>query len=108
MLSYYLFIESLKDLLIRNSNSRIINVASNYAGDYDFNDLQFNIRSYESSTVYRQTKQCNRMLTWAAHDMFFANTTTTVNACHPGVVTSPLLQSLGNLQWIMMLLSIEI
>lgn len=95
MLSYYLFIEGLKDTLIQNTQSRIVNVASNYAGDYDFNDLQFSSRSYESNTVYRQSKQCNRMLTWAAHEMHFAGTNTTVNACHPGVVTSPLLQSLG-------------
>jgi retinol dehydrogenase-13 len=81
--------------LLSNSNiSRIVNLASNYAGDLDMGDLMFDKRPYDSNTAYRQSKQCNRMLSWAAASAFEEHGVS-VNACHPGVVTTQLLQGLG-------------
>ncbi len=47
--------------------SRIINVASHYAGGLDIDDINFDNRNYNETLAYKQTKQANRMLTreWA-------------------------------------------
>lgn len=47
--------------------SRIINVASHYAGGLDPDDINFEKRKYGEVAAYQQTKQANRMLTreWA-------------------------------------------
>jgi len=47
--------------------SRIINVASHFAGGLDINDICFDNRSYNGTVAYKKTKQANRMLTreWA-------------------------------------------
>jgi NAD(P)-dependent dehydrogenase (short-subunit alcohol dehydrogenase family) len=42
--------------------ARIVNVASDYAGGLDLNDLNFERRKYSSVAAYKQTKQANRML----------------------------------------------
>ncbi len=49
------------------SPSRIINVASHYAGGLDIDDINFDKRNYNETLAYKQTKQANRMLTreWA-------------------------------------------
>ena len=98
ILSYYAMMEGFAQVLKTNApNSRIVNVASNYAGDLDLSDLFFTRRRYDSNQAYRQAKQANRMLSWAAADQTagFKDSGVTVNACHPGVVTSKLLASLG-------------
>jgi len=92
--SYFLLMNQLRPLLKAGAPSRIVNVASNYAGDLDMKDLQFKTRDFDSTTAYKQSKQANRMLSWAAADLF-ATDKISVHACHPGVVTSPLLQNLG-------------
>lgn len=47
--------------------SRIINVASHFAGGLVIDDINFDNRSYNDMLAYKQTKQANRMLTreWA-------------------------------------------
>jgi NAD(P)-dependent dehydrogenase (short-subunit alcohol dehydrogenase family) len=54
-------------LLEKSGPSRIINVASEYAGGLDLNDINYNKRSYDTTAAYKQSKQANRMLTreWA-------------------------------------------
>ncbi|KAJ1478022.1 hypothetical protein T484DRAFT_1818945 [Baffinella frigidus] len=52
-------------------------------------------REYDATTAYKQSKQANRMITKSAAAELFAGGGVTVMACHPGVVTSPLLQNLG-------------
>ncbi len=74
--------------------ARIVNVASNYAGDLDLDDLQFQRRPYDNRRAYRQSKQANRMLT-AAFAARLAPEKITVNACHPGDVSSRLSNNLG-------------
>jgi NAD(P)-dependent dehydrogenase (short-subunit alcohol dehydrogenase family) len=59
-------------------------------------DLNFKTRNYDSNTAYRQSKQANRMLSWAFHKRLQdKNSLVTVNACHPGVINTQLLQDLG-------------
>eukprot|EP01036_Dinobryon_divergens_P031368 gene31368-40754_t len=98
VLSYYAMMEGFTQVLKANAPySRVVNVASNYAGELDLSDLFFTRRRYDSNEAYRQAKQANRMLSWAAADQTtgFKDSGVTVNACHPGVVTSKLLASLG-------------
>jgi retinol dehydrogenase-12 len=59
----------LMDLLEKSSPSRIINVASEYAGGLDLNDINYDKRSYGTTAAYKQSKQANRMLNreWAKH-----------------------------------------
>lgn len=47
--------------------SRIINVASHFAGGLDIDDINFDKKNYNEALAYKQTKQANRMLTreWA-------------------------------------------
>lgn len=94
VMSYFWMIRELKDVLISSAPSRVVNVASNYAGSMDLNDLQFQRRKYNANTVYQQSKQANRMIS-AAFAEELKNHQVSVNACHPGVVTSPLLSNLG-------------
>jgi len=94
VLSYYLLMTHLRPLLKAAAPSRVVNVASNYAGGLDMKDLQFKNRDFDSTAAYKQCKQANRMMSWAAADLF-ASDKIAVHACHPGVVTSPLLQNLG-------------
>lgn len=90
VVSYWLLMSELKPLLSK-AKGRVVNVASNYAGDLDLKDLMFQRRRYNSNAVYRQTKACNRLLSNAAARQW---KDITVNACHPGVVASPLLNGL--------------
>jgi retinol dehydrogenase-12 len=55
------------DLLAKSNYARIINVASEYAGGLDPNDINYDKRNYDTTAAYKQSKQANRMLTreWA-------------------------------------------
>jgi len=99
VLSYHWLSVCLRDCLAQSArdskmSSRIVNVASNYAGGLKLSDVEFKQRDYENNAAYRQSKQANRMLSTA-----FAKLVKTdnimVNACHPGVVTSQLSGDLG-------------
>ncbi|MEJ2104265.1 MAG: SDR family oxidoreductase [Ignavibacteriaceae bacterium] len=67
VLGHHILTKLLIDHLEKSAPSRIINVASEYAGGLDLNDINFEIRSYDATAAYKQTKQANRMLTreWA-------------------------------------------
>jgi NAD(P)-dependent dehydrogenase (short-subunit alcohol dehydrogenase family) len=75
-------------------DARIVNVASHWAGDLDLNDLEFKTRKYDNDTAYRQSKQANRMLS-AAYAERLKNKGISVNAVHPGNVSSKLSNNLG-------------
>jgi NAD(P)-dependent dehydrogenase (short-subunit alcohol dehydrogenase family) len=96
ILSYFLVMVGLSSLLRRSAPARVINVASNLAGDLELDDLQFARRDYDVMTAYKQAKQANRMLTWhAASTLFAAGEGVACNAMHPGVTTSNILTGLG-------------
>lgn len=74
--------------------SRIVNVASYWAGGLDLSDVEYRKRPYNNDAAYRQSKQADRMLS-----TYFATLLSTkgitVNACHPGDVNSKLSNDLG-------------
>jgi NAD(P)-dependent dehydrogenase (short-subunit alcohol dehydrogenase family) len=72
----------------------VVNVASYWAGDLDLDDLEFRSRPYNNDTAYRQSKQANRMLT-VAFAQRLREHGVTVNACHPGDVSSNVSNNLG-------------
>jgi len=74
--------------------SRIVNVASYWAGDLDIDDLEFRRRCYDNDAAYRQSKQANRMLTVVQAEQL-AEAGIVVNSCHPGDVKSKLSSDLG-------------
>ena len=75
-----------RELLHRLSSppARIVVVASAFAGDLDFDDLQFTRRQYDALTAYRQSKACNRLWSWALATRLPRGST--VNAMTPGFV----------------------
>ena len=94
VMGYFWMIQAFRDILIASALSRIVNVASYWAGDLDMDDLEFKRRRYNNNTAYRQSKQADRMLTSAfTEDLRSFNVT--VNACHPGDVNSQLSNNLG-------------
>jgi NAD(P)-dependent dehydrogenase (short-subunit alcohol dehydrogenase family) len=80
--------------LKQSAPSRVVNVASYWAGDLDLDDLEFEARRYSNGIAYRQSKQANRMLTVAFANRL-AEHDVTVNVCHPGDVNSKLSNDLG-------------
>lgn len=94
IMGYFWMIEALRPALASCAPSRIVNVASYWAGGLDLDDLQFERRPYGNDAAYRQSKQADRMLTvaFAGH---LEPDGIAVNACHPGDVPSKLAKSLG-------------
>ena len=84
VLGYYLLTVDLLDILQASVPARIINVASNFAGNLDLTDLQFNCRDYEGLKAYAQSKACDRMLTWAFARRL-EGSGVTANAMAPGL-----------------------
>jgi NAD(P)-dependent dehydrogenase (short-subunit alcohol dehydrogenase family) len=89
MLGYFLLTEALRPLLARSAPARIVNVASELAHDLDLSDVEFRRRPYEGVAAYAQSKQANRMWTWALARRL-EGTGVTANAMHPGGVNTPL------------------
>jgi NAD(P)-dependent dehydrogenase (short-subunit alcohol dehydrogenase family) len=85
VLGLHLLTELLLDLLKKSSPARIINVASEVAGDLDLSDIQFERRAYSGMKVYGASKQAVRMLTWEQAERL-QGTGVTANAMHPGLV----------------------
>ena len=94
VLGYFWMIDAFTPHLKSGAPSRVVNVASYWAGGLDFSDLEFRRRHYNNDTAYRQSKQADRMLTVAFAERL-APFNITVNSCHPGDVNSALSNSLG-------------
>jgi len=94
VLGYFWMMQAFSGQLIRSAPSRIVNVASYWAGGLTMIDLEFKKRHYNNDEAYRQSKQANRMLTSAFADRF-AGQNVTVVSCHPGDVNSKLSNDLG-------------
>jgi NAD(P)-dependent dehydrogenase (short-subunit alcohol dehydrogenase family) len=65
--------------------SRIVNVVSAMASNYDGNDLDWKSRSYDGMKAYGASKQALRMLTWAQATRL-TGSGVTANAAAPGFV----------------------
>lgn len=94
ILGYFRMTEAFAPALELGAPSRVVNVASYWAGGLDLSDLQFERRRYDNDDAYRQSKQAERMLTVHFAGQL-ARKGITVNACHPGDVNSRLSNSLG-------------
>ncbi len=94
VLGYFWIMDAFTQHLKKAAPSRIVNVASYYAGGLDLGDPEFRMRNYENNSAYRQSKQADRMLSVAFAEKFkpFG---IAVNACHPGEVNSRLSNDLG-------------
>ena len=94
VLGYFWMISYFHPFLKSGTHPRIVNVASYWAGDMDINDLECKSRRYNNDTIYRQSKQADRMLT-AVFAERLKNDGIMVNAVHPGDVNSKLSNNLG-------------
>jgi NAD(P)-dependent dehydrogenase (short-subunit alcohol dehydrogenase family) len=94
VLGYFWMIQAFTDQLEAGAPSRVVNVASYWAGDLDLDDLEFRRRRYDNNRAYRQSKQADRMLT-VAFAARLRPRGVAVNACHPGDVNSRLSNDLG-------------
>lgn len=94
VLGYFWMIQAFKERLFQSAPSRIVNVASYWAGGLKLGDLEFKKRNYNNDEAYRQSKQANRMLSIAFAERF-AEQNVAVVSCHPGDVNSKLSNDLG-------------
>lgn len=94
VLGYFWMIRFFAPYLAQGAPSRVVNVASYWAGDLDLTDLECHRRRYNNNMIYRQSKQANRMLTVVFAEKL-RDQGISVNAAHPGDVNSFLSNSLG-------------
>jgi NAD(P)-dependent dehydrogenase (short-subunit alcohol dehydrogenase family) len=83
VLGYFLLTDLLRGALLAAAPARIINVASGLARGLDLDDVEFNHRPYRGVDAYAQSKQADRMLSWALARRL-RGTGVTANAIHPG------------------------
>jgi len=98
VLGYFWMTRYFSEYMKGLDDARIVNVASYWAGDLDLNDLEFKKRHYDNDTVYRQSKQANRMLTVAFADRLKQHGISVLSA-HPGDVRSKVSTRLGHGGW---------
>jgi NAD(P)-dependent dehydrogenase (short-subunit alcohol dehydrogenase family) len=94
VLGYFLLTQLLLDPLRGAAASRVVNVVSRLAYGLDLSDVEFKRRPYDPLTAYAQSKQADRMLTWALAQRL-ESTSVTANAVTPGVVNTKLLHALA-------------
>lgn len=86
-------------LPLLKAGSRIINLASKMAYGLDLDDVEFKARRYSGMKAYAQSKQANRLWTWALSRRVAAMGVT-ANAVHPGgVKTGIFLKGGGPVAW---------
>jgi NAD(P)-dependent dehydrogenase (short-subunit alcohol dehydrogenase family) len=94
VLGYLWMTLALERVLAAARESRVVLVASTWAGGLDVEDLEFRRRPYDNGSAYRQSKQANRMLAAGLADRL-APAGTWIGSCHPGDVNSRLSNALG-------------
>jgi NAD(P)-dependent dehydrogenase (short-subunit alcohol dehydrogenase family) len=92
VLGYFLLTKLLLDSLRKAPAARIINVSSRLAGGLDLSDVEFKRRPYDATAAYSQSKQADRMLTWALARRL-EGTGVTANSMSPGVINTRLLRT---------------
>lgn len=87
VIGHQLLTKLLVDKLKMSAPSRIINVASHFAGGLETDDINFEKRKYNGTLAYKNTKQANRMLTreWTRQ---LENYGITVYSMTPGFIPS--------------------
>ena len=101
-LAYFSLTNRLLDLLKASAPSRVVNVASDahrYAGKIDFDDLEGR-RRYGGLHAYAQSKLANLLFTFELARRL-EGTPVTVNALHPGFVSTNIFAGNGVPGWLM-------
>ncbi|HEY1954603.1 MAG TPA: SDR family NAD(P)-dependent oxidoreductase [Polyangiaceae bacterium] len=81
----YLLTKLLAPALGKGKPSRVVNVVSSFASDYDVKDLEWKTRKFDGFKAYNQSKLALRMVTWmSAADL--EKDGVSVNAAAPGFV----------------------
>jgi retinol dehydrogenase-12 len=96
VLNYFLVTELLLPQLRAAGRARVVNVASGLAGGLDLTDVEFERRLYFGRSAYAQSKQADRMITWALARRL-SGTGVTANAMHPGLVATEIFRKGGGL-----------
>ena len=96
VLGYWLVTDLLRPQLQAAGKARVVNVASRLAGDLDLSDVQFERRPWSGRAAYAQSKQADRMITWALARRL-AGTGVSANAMHPGFVATEIFGKGGGL-----------
>lgn len=98
VLGYHFMLKTFSDKFSTSSETptHVVNVASNWAGDLDLSDVSFVRRGYDNDSAYRQSKQCDRMLSKLWSDKL---PVARINACHPGDPCTTLSKDLGYNLW---------
>ena len=96
VLNYFRVTELLLPQLQAAGKARVVNVASRLAGGLDLADVQFERRAWSGRAAYAQSKQADRMLTWALARRL-SGTGVTANAMHPGFVATEIFGKGGGL-----------
>lgn len=98
-LSYFLLTDLLLDTLKQSAPARIVSVSSiahTFANKIDFDDLQFQRKSYSGLTAYAQSKLMNVLFTYELARRL-EGTNVTANCLHPGGVASNFADNTGGL-----------
>jgi NAD(P)-dependent dehydrogenase (short-subunit alcohol dehydrogenase family) len=96
MLGYFLGTELLLERLRASAPARIVVVASELAYGLDLDDVGFERRRYSGVAAYAQSKQANRMFTWALARRL-EGSGVTANAVHPGGVATGIFRKGGGI-----------
>jgi retinol dehydrogenase-12 len=96
VLNYFLVTTLLLPALRAAGRARVINVVSQLAGGLDLDDVEFKRRPWSGREAYAQSKQADRMLTWAFARRL-EGSGVTVNAMHPGFVATEIFGKGGGL-----------
>ncbi len=96
VLGYFLTCTLLRPLLEAAPQARVVNVASDLAGGLALDDVEYVRRRYVGREAYAQSKQADRMLSWAFARRF-APRGVSVNALHPGFVATEIFAKGGGL-----------
>ena len=96
VLGYFEVAKLLRPVLEEAGKARVVNVASQLAGGLDLADAQFERRAWSGRAAYAQSKQADRMLTWALARRL-SGTGITANAMHPGFVATEIFGKGGGL-----------
>src|SRR5437660_5552849 len=83
VLGYHLLTKLLLDLLRKAPAGRVVNVASAMAVGLELDDVEFKRRPYTPAAAYAQSKQADRMITWALAKRL-KGSNVTANAMTPG------------------------
>jgi NAD(P)-dependent dehydrogenase (short-subunit alcohol dehydrogenase family) len=94
-LGHFALTGQLLDLVLKTTGSRIVTVSSvaHRFGEIDFNDLQWENRSYSANAAYGQSKLANLLFTYELQrKLDAANQQTLAAAAHPGWTSTNLQQ----------------